>query len=199
VRGEGSPTLMRVFFGVELAEDIKAGVGQLADRVRRRVEQAAPRAAIRWVDPENLHITLWFVGEVKDDRLEALTSATQAQYATEAFRLELSGTGAFPPSGSPRVLWIGLTAGVEHLRSIYAELGRRLAALGLEPERREYSPHLTIARIKDIERRDAASMRGALKMPTDLFATDVRAVTLFRSRLSPKGARYEALLRVPLS
>ena len=190
---------MRVFFGVELADDVKAWAGDLSARLRRRVEKAAPRAVIRWVDPENLHVTLWFVGEVTDDRFEALGAATNATYRTEAFRLELSGTGAFPPSGAPRVLWIGLTAGVEHLRSIYAELGRRLAPLGLEPERREYSPHLTIARIKDVKRRDAVAVRNALTMPTDALATNVIAATLFRSRLSPKGARYEALMRVPLS
>ena len=182
---------MRVFFGVELADEVKAWAGDLAARLRRRVEKAAPRAVIRWVDPENLHITLWFVGEVTDDRLEALTSATHAPYPVEVFRLELSGTGAFPPSGAPGVLWIGLTAGVDHLRSVYAELGRRLAPLGFEPERREYSPHLTIARIKDVQRRDAPAVRNALTMPTDAFATNVSAVTLFRSRLSP--------MRVPLS
>jgi 2'-5' RNA ligase len=96
-------------------------------------------------------------------------------------------------------LWIGLTAGVDHLRSLYAELARRLAPLGLEPERREYSPHLTIARIKDVQRRDALAVRNAVATPMDAFVTGVSAVTLFRSRLSPKGARYEALLRVPLS
>ena len=190
---------MRVFFGIELAEEVKSLAGALTERVRRRVERTAPRAVIRWVDPENLHITLWFIGEVKDERLKALITATQAPYAIGSFRLELSGTGAFPPSGSPRVLWIGLTAGVDPLRSIYAELGRRLAPLGFEPERREYSPHLTIARIKDIHRHDATSMREALETPTTRFGTDIGAVTLFRSQLSPKGAKYEALLRVPLS
>jgi 2'-5' RNA ligase len=190
---------MRIFFGIELPEDVQARAGELAERLRRRVERAAPRATIRWVDPENLHITLWFVGEVADDRLGPLTAATNGPYPIKAFRLELSGAGAFPPSGSPRVLWIGLTAGVEPLRALYAELGLRLVTLGLEPERREYSPHLTIARIKDMNRRDAGPLRAALDMPADRFGADVGAVTLFRSRLSPKGARYEALLRVPLS
>jgi 2'-5' RNA ligase len=190
---------MRVFFGVELADEVKAWAAEVSARLRRRVEKAPPRAVIRWVDPENLHVTLWFVGEVTDERFEALTAATHAPYPTDAFRLGLSGTGAFPPSGAPRVLWIGLTAGVDHLRSLYAELARRLAPLGLEPERREYSPHLTIARIKDVQRRDALAVRNAVATPTDVFVTGVSAVTLFRSRLSPKGARYEALLRVPLS
>ena len=190
---------MRVFFGIELPEGVKAAAGEIATGLRLRIERAAPRAAIRWVDPENLHITLWFIGEAREDRLADLTDATSAPYPIPAFRLELSGVGAFPPTGAPRVVWLGITAGVPQLQALYQELSRRLAPLGFEPERRPYSPHLTIARIKDIQRRDAVTLRQALGRSGGPLTNEVAGVTLFRSQLSPKGARYQALLRVPLS
>jgi 2'-5' RNA ligase len=190
---------MRVFFGIELPEDVKAATGEIAADLRSRVARATPRAAIRWVDPENLHVTLWFIGEVSEERLETLTQATGTPYATPAFRLELSGLATFPPTGSPRVLWVGITAGMPQLQALYAELSLRLSPLGFEPERRPYSPHLTIARIRDIRRRDAVSLRQALDAGHVPLIAEIAAVTLFRSHLSSKGARYQPLVRVPLS
>jgi 2'-5' RNA ligase len=190
---------MRVFFGIELPEDVKAAAGGIASGLRHRVERVAPRAAIRWVDPENLHITLWFIGEAGEERLATVTEATAARYAVAAFPLALSGLGAFPPTGSPRVIWLGIAAGVPQLQALYQDLSRRLAPLGFQSERRPYAPHLTIARIKDIQRRDAVSLRQSLASSDGVLSAEIAQVTLFRSQLSPKGARYEPLLRVPLS
>jgi 2'-5' RNA ligase len=88
---------------------------------------------------------------------------------------------------------------VEPLVALYAELAQRLPALGFDPERRAYSPHLTIARVKEIRAADAAAVRRALSTVRFPAAEgEVQHLTLFRSRLSPKGSQYEALLRVPL-
>jgi RNA 2',3'-cyclic 3'-phosphodiesterase len=190
---------MRVFFGVELPEDVKAAAGAVAGQLQQRVHTKARGASIRWVDPANLHITLWFIGEIDDAALAALTTATNIPFATPRFLLQFGGVGTFPSSSSPRVLWIGLRSGVEPLQSIYAELARRLAPWGYEPERRPYSPHLTIARIKEIRRGDVKAFRTAVDLSIEPFGCEVAAVTMFRSRLSPKGARYEPLLRVPLT
>jgi len=85
------------------------------------------------------------------------------------------------------------------LGSLYGELSTRLPALGFQPEKRAYSPHLTVARFKDVVRSDAAAIRRAVaQTPAEVGACPIGSVTLFRSRLSPKGSQYEPLLRVPL-
>jgi RNA 2',3'-cyclic 3'-phosphodiesterase len=190
---------MRLFIGVELPDAVKKMAADQLDAVRQRVGRAAPSASIRWVEPANLHITLWFIGEVDDTRAAAVRSALEPAFATRRFDLRLEGLGAFPPGGPPRVIWIGVRSGGEPLAALHAELGGRLARLGYEPEARAFSPHLTVARVKEIGGGEAKAVRAVLadhRVALDACAQP--AVTLFRSRTSPKGARYESLLRVPL-
>ena len=190
---------MRLFIGVELPDGVKKMAAEQLDDVMQRVRRAAPSASIRWVEPANLHITLWFIGEVDERRAAALRSAVEPAFVTPRFDLRLEGLGAFPPSGPPRVIWIGVAAGREPLVRLHGEIHDRLVPLGYEPEARAFSPHLTVARVKDIRRGDARAVRGVLAAhPVVLDGFTHPAVTLFRSRTSPKGAQYERLLRVPL-
>ena len=190
---------MRLFFGIELSPELKSVAAKVADTARRAVEKAAPRAPIRWVNPENLHITTWFLGEVDDERGKRLRAMLEAPFTMERFSLRLEGVGTFPPSGRPRVIWIGLSQSVESLVSLYQELAQRLPPIGFEAERRPYTPHLTLARVKEIRAADAAAVRRALSSVRFRSVDgDVEHLTLFRSHLSPKGSQYEALLRVPL-
>ena len=185
---------MRLFIGVELPDDVKARAARIAESLRETLEG---RVTARWIPPENLHITLWFIGEVADDRASAIASAVALPFSTRSFDLDLRGAGAFPPHGTPRVFWIGIGQGQESMQTLYAELARRLQPLGFEPERRAYSAHLTIARVKDCPDR---LVRNLLRdADADAGRCRIDAVTIFRSRLSPKGANYEPLLRVPLS
>jgi RNA 2',3'-cyclic 3'-phosphodiesterase len=191
---------MRLFIGVELDDRVKAAAGDVAERLRQRLQRAAPALVVRWVATENLHITIWFIGEVVDERAAAVEHVLRHPFETRAFDLALAGCGAFPPSGPPRVFWIGVGAGQAAMQSLYSEVGQRLAPLGFEPERRAYTAHLTVARVKDPGRATSRVVRDTLaELPADCGASAVQAVTLFRSRLSPRGAAYEPLLRVPLS
>ena len=189
---------MRLFIGAELPEAVKEMAGQQLDEVQQRIRIAAPSASIRWVEPANLHVTLWFIGEVDETRANALRSSMQPAFATPRFDVKLEGLGAFPPGGPPRVIWIGVAVGREPLVALHGEIRDRLAPLGYEPEARPFSPHLTVARVKDIGP-GAKAVRAVLAdHPVALQAYSQAAVTLFRSRTSPKGAQYESLLRVPL-
>jgi len=191
---------MRLFVGVDLDVRMKAAAGDVAGRLRQRLLRAAPGLVARWVPVDNLHITLWFIGEVPDERAAAIADVLQAPFDTPAFDLRAAGCGAFPPSGPPRVFWIGIAAGQASMQALYREVGARLAPLGFEPERRAYTAHLTIARVKDPGRGTTKAIRESLAaLPADCGECRVEAVTLFRSRLSPRGAAYEPLLRVPLS
>jgi 2'-5' RNA ligase len=190
---------MRLFLGIELVPELKHAAASVAKAAQTAIAKAAPRAPIRWVSPENLHITTWFLGELDDARAGKLRALLEEPLQTARFTLRLDGLGTFPPSGRPRVIWIGLSQGAEPLVAVYQELAKRLPSLGFQPERRAYSPHLTLARVKEIRAADAAAVRRALESlsfpPSD---GEVAHLTLFRSRLSPKGSQYEALLRVPL-
>lgn len=191
---------MRLFVGVELADPVRAAAAEVAERLRPRLQRSRTKVDARWIAPENLHITVWFLGEVTDDRADAIVGALQPAFSTPAFDLHVRGCGAFPPSGAPRVFWLGLTSGVDSLRRIYDEVEDRFAPLGFASEKRAYIPHLTIARVKDVHGASPRQLRETLTaMPADCGSCRVEAVTLFRSRLSPKGASYEPLLRVPLS
>lgn len=190
----------RIFVGVELDPAVAAAAAGAADAFRRELAHAGIRVAARWVPRDNLHITLWFIGEVTDDRARAIQDALAPASAVPAFDVRLAGLGAFRPSGAPRVFWIGLRSGAEEMTALNAEVGARLAPLGCAPERRPYSAHVTIARAKELASRSDASgiRRIARDLAADAGVSHVSAVTLFRSRLSPKGAACEPLLRVPL-
>ena len=189
---------MRLFIGVELPSETRKAIAGAAEACRKRVAGAAPRASVRWVESGNLHVTLWFLGEVRDEAATHLREVLSEPFRTPAFRMSLQGFGTYPPKGSPRVIWIGIAEGREPLVEVYRELGERLPALGFEPEKRAYSPHLTLARVKDIRTADAVALRSALGKDRPVQIFDVPFETLFRSRLSPKGSQNESLFRVPL-
>jgi len=189
---------MRLFIGIELTPTVRASVASVSNRCRSLIDRAAPGAVLRWVDPDNLHITVWFLGEVDEERAATLREVLLEPFRTPAFRVELKGFGAFPPAGSPRVIWMGVK-GHDAPVQVHQELAERLPLLGFEPERRAYSPHLTLARVRELRRVDVAAVRSILGRPVaPVERLEVPAITLFRSRLSPKGSQYEGLLRVPL-
>lgn len=190
---------MRLFIGAELSEAVKDGAMTIAEELRTQFATVAPTAALRWIAPSHLHITLWFLGELDDRRAVALRESLAAPLTTPTFVLHAAGAGMFPRSGPPRALWVGLTDGAASLVAVYHELTARLVRLGFEAERRPYTPHLTIARFKDIDRKDiAAARKVTAQCAGDAGTCRIDAVTVFRSRLWPKGSQYEPLLRVPL-
>ena len=190
---------VRLFIGVELDDAVTAAVAAAALELKARLDTRAPGFSARWIDRANLHITLWFIGEVAEERAVEIGDALRRPFDGAPFALSLMGCGAFPPSGAPRVLWIGTTKGTEAMRELYGRVEQRLTPLGFAAERRPYTPHLTIARVKDPGRAPGRVIREAIAaVPARCGESAVNAVTLFRSRLSPRGAAYEPLLRVLL-
>ena len=188
---------MRIFIGIELNTEVRERAAAIAEALRIQLGQ---RIDARWVPAANLHITLWFIGEVTDDHAQELLTALRPPFHEPSFDIHIAELGAFPPSGAPRVIWLGVQSGGERLVRLHAELAARLRPHGIEPERRAYSAHLTIARVKDVpgDRGDVHLRARFRALPAMAGHCRVAAVTVFRSRLSPKGAAYEPLLRVPL-
>ncbi|MFL5264378.1 MAG: RNA 2',3'-cyclic phosphodiesterase [Anaeromyxobacteraceae bacterium] len=187
----------RLFVALDPPDAVRRRAAALVAELRRKGGRAADE--VRWVAAENVHLTLQFLGAVPDERVAAVTEAVRGAAAQAApLELALSGAGGFPNGRRPRVLWAGLTGDVAALAALVTALGRALAPLGYAPEERPFSPHLTLGRARD--GRGAPGLAVALAQAAELPAAAWRAteVTLFESHLSPKGPRYEALLRAPL-
>ncbi|MCA1563619.1 MAG: RNA 2',3'-cyclic phosphodiesterase [Acidobacteria bacterium] len=155
--------------------------------------------AIRWVPPENLHVTIRFIGNLQAAPAEALAAAFGRAVVAPPFGLAFAGAGAFPASGAPRVIWLGVAEGRDGLVRVHAAVERRLSALGIAPDRRAYSAHLTLARVKPIAGRSRATVREIVRGFTiRTTSCHIEDVTLYRSHVSSSGSQYEALRRCPL-
>jgi 2'-5' RNA ligase len=188
---------LRLFVALELPEPVRRRLGALQAQLR---EAAGARAGeVKWVSPDAVHLTLQFLGAVPEERLPLVNDAVSAAAAGAApIALEARGAGGFPSARRPRVLWAGIGGDLAALGALAAALGERLAPLGYAPEDRPFSPHLTLGRAR--EGRGAPGLAGVLAGVAGWTGPSWRAteVCVFRSHLSPSGARYEALLRAPL-
>jgi 2'-5' RNA ligase len=188
---------LRLFVALEPPDLVRRRVAA----IRKELERAAGRAAaeVKWVAPDNVHLTLQFLGAVPEERLADIQAAVVAAgTAVAPFQLDVQGTGGFPTPRRPRVLWAGVGGELAPLASLVGELGRTLAPLGYPPEERAFSPHLTIGRARDAH--GVPGLAAALTHGADAPAArwPVSEVVLFSSHLSPRGPTYEALLRAPL-
>ena len=191
---------MRLFVAAQPSPAVRDAAARAVAALREQLETAGAGGGLRWVPPGNLHLTVWFLGEVSDARAAAVLEVLGAPLHVAPFDLRLAGFGAFPPSGAPRVLWMGVADGVAQLARAHDEIGERLAPWGFPPEGRAYSAHLTIARVKDPPHgRARATMREVLERTgAEAGTCRIEALQVFRSRTAPSGAVYEPLLRVPL-
>jgi RNA 2',3'-cyclic 3'-phosphodiesterase len=179
---------VRLFVAVEIDERVAEQVMAVSDELRRRIEARAPAARLTWVPRERLHLTLRFIGEVDESRAAQIAGALQPPLEIEPFDMVIDGAGAFPPRGAPRVLWAGIVRGEPELIALERQVTARLLPCGVSPDDRPYRPHLTLARV-----REASGLRttGLFQdLPGVTGASAVRTITLFQSRLSPKGPTY---------
>ena len=187
---------MRLFVAVELGQALSERAAALSRELQRRAADLAPRAKITWIPAERLHLTIRFIGEVDDHRAAAIHDSLAPPLPIAPFEMTLAGAGAFPRRGAPRVLWAGVADGKDRLLALEGEVSARLAPLGLAEEARPYSPHLTLARVREAGGlRTVRLLEGLTAHPVG--ATRVDAITLFQSRLSPKGPTYAPLMHTP--
>lgn len=181
---------MRLFTGLDLPAGVVRNLEGLIGRLR-------PAARIQWSPPANLHVTTKFIGEWPEQRLEELRMALEVVPVAGPLPVRIRGLGFFPNERAPRVFWCGVEA--PGLDSLAAATDAAAARLGIPAENRPFSPHLTLARIK--ERLDLAPLRQAIAaLPSTEFG-DFEAHTyyLYRSRLGPGGSVYTKLAEFPLS
>jgi 2'-5' RNA ligase len=144
-----------------------------------------------------MHITIRFLGEVPDDRADAITRALAGPLATPAFPVALGAPGLFPTRGAPRTFWIALDGDAAGAHRLEAEVSSRLEELGIPREARPFSPHLTLARVREAGGLRGTAVLAGLTVPPHAGGR-VDAITLFESRLSSARPTYTALQRTPL-
>lgn len=181
---------MRTFIAIDLSPEIK-------NRLTAAVKQLKPLATgIKWVAPENYHLTLKFLGEVAEPRVEVIKAVLDELVGKyQKFSLVARGTGSFPPGQSRmRVIWVGLEAGPE-LLSIQAELEEALSRQGFEREERPFSPHLTIGRAREPQKQDRLKAELDRLGQQEFGAMEVKEIELFQSILRPEGPEYRIISR----
>ncbi len=179
-------TRLRLFCAVELPETVKALVGEYIKSLRTQF----PNVRASWERTEKLHLTLKFIGDVEENRLELLRrAATLAAARHAAFQISIAGTGLFPPKRAPRVLWLGICDPDEGLLRLQRDLEKECETEGFQREARTFRPHLTIARLRSPEgARALTDCHTQSSFETQRFT--VSELVIIRSELLPGGSRY---------
>ena len=179
---------LRAFIAVDVEDEaILARIKDLQARL------AATDAVLKLVEPGNIHITLWFLGNITPFMAERIYEGMR-KLSFKPFRVELTGVGAFPRQTRPRVVWIGVGRGSDELRAIYEQLKGILRPFGFRPDPKGFTPHVTVARVK---RHGPELVRTIMECSTEQFGVfEAREVRLKKSVLTPRGPIYSTLYSV---
>jgi 2'-5' RNA ligase len=183
--------LLRSFIAVEAPGEIIAQAGRLIARLK------TAGADVKWVEPQNMHFTMKFLGGVRDRDLGELCLAlAEATKEVKPFEIEVQGAGAFPDASRPRTLWLGVGAGAAEFGQLFEALELRLSDLGYREEGRRFQPHLTLGRVRNSSsgsRELARLLRENAEFNAGPMYVD--EAVLFSSEPGPAGPKYEVLSR----
>lgn len=189
----GTQVGKRLFVAVDVDETTRRDIEHLS-RALRQDSTIQNIGGASWVMKDRMHLTLHFEADADASLERRWLGALADPIPAPPFNLSFRGLGVFPDRGAPRVLWLGIGAGLDQLRAVHAEITRRLAP-GHAP-REAFRPHLTLARFRTHVPRDrVAEIAG---FPAAAGPSPIDRVTLYESRLSPKGPAYAVLAEAPL-
>lgn len=189
---------IRSFIAVELPVELKAVLGKYKDEM-----SPLSREFVKWVSPGGIHVTLKFLGNISPGMIDRITlSIEQACKGVIPFTLETDTLGGFPNLKQPRVLWLGMHGDVDKMKLLQKQIDDRLVDLGFEKEKREFTPHITLARIREKAGSSDRMRFGELiihQRADFKYTIHIDGVNLMQSRLQPSGAVYDQLARVKLN
>ena len=184
---------MRTFIAIALPQEMRDYLACIQAELKKC------QADVKWVQPENIHLTLKFLGERDEKKIERIKEILQETVREKAyFVLHLCNIGAFPKIDFPRVIWVGIDKGDKETKALALELEDKIAKLGIPKEDKPFSSHITIARIRSPANRE--SLVQELKRTPTLEGKEflVTKITLYKSTLTPKGPIYEVLKEASL-
>lgn len=185
---------IRTFIAIEIPENIRSKIADLQSELKKI------GGRVSWVKPENIHITLKFLGQTQEDKINVIASQLKnAVELMQPFEVTVGDVGAFPNFNRPRVLWVGTNTEQQQLSILAKEVDKRMAILGFDREKRRFSGHLTLGRVKDNQ--DVQSLVEKLQLYKEFNAEAfvVNEILLIKSQLSPKGSIYTTLKKVMLA
>ena len=188
-------TTIRSFIAIELSDEARSVLTDLQNRLKAVV----PPKTVRWTAPDNIHLTLHFLGDVALNDVEQVGDIVRVVGSNcQPFTLTLTGLGCFPNSRRPRILWAGIGGKTKPLLALHRNLSEQLNMIGFIPEARAYSPHLTIGRVRNgVPRRHLTQLGEMLDQEKlvigELVALKVNQISLIKSELKPAGAVYTSL------
>jgi 2'-5' RNA ligase len=180
-----------------LAVEIESVVTTAANELIRQMAPVGP--GVRWVEPENMHLTFHFFGEVGETATYEICKAVRGVTRQfDPFGVTFAGTGAFPDDARPRILWTGVTEGREPLCELQGEIDAALRSIGYPTESRQYKPHLTLGRVR--EKIDQPALTASIQewKQHELGQSYVEEVILFSSELRKSGPIYTRIGTSPL-
>lgn len=183
--------MVRSFVALDLAEQVRANIAQA-------ITELTFIPAIRWIAPANFHLTIKFLGEIDESRIDPIGAALDTQLRPfPRFGINAKGLGVFPDLRRPKILWVGFAG--EQLFNLVSRVESALSPLGFTPEDRPFTPHLTIGRWRQFKRPPKNLAAELLKWRDREFGESVidKAI-LYQSVLKPEGATYQSLKIVPL-
>ena len=188
----------RSFIAIELPDELKLELTRLETRLK-----LGKQPWVKWVDPYSVHLTLKFLGGIATDRVGEITRVMEeAVQGMSPFCLKVRELGVFPNLRRVQVVWVGMGGEVDKLGQLQQRLESNLVPLGFAPESRPFTPHLTLARLRDKAPLDERSRFGQLIVGTRFEAAGtikVDAVNLMRSQLTRGGAIYSLINSVRLT
>jgi len=182
---------MRCFIAIELPENIRSALSYIEGKLKKT------NADIRWVKPENIHLTLKFLGNVGDATVKKIIELMEKSCRRyNPFYLEIKGVGMFPDKRYPRVLWVGVIDN-NILKTLQKDIDDSMATIGFEKDKR-FNAHLTLGRFRSSKGKDAI-LDAIRELEGDICGTiEVKSISLMESILHPEGARYTKITEVPL-
>lgn len=187
---------IRSFIAIELPNRLRLELGQLEAQLK-----LGKQPWVKWVNPDSIHLTLKFLGNIASDRTGEITKAMEAAaQGIPSFHLEVKDLGVFPNLKRVQVVWVGVSGEVDKLGEFQQRLESNLAHLGFAPESRPFTPHLTLARLRNQASLDERQRFGQLIAETrfDAGSIKVDAINLMRSQLTREGAIYSRISSVRL-
>ena len=179
---------LRTFIAVELSMDVR-GLAKTAIR-----KLSAADADVRWVEPENMHLTMKFLGDIDPlDTLEVCQAVEAAVAPIPPFDVLFGGVGAFPAADRPRTLWLGVTDGLEELTELHQAIEQAMADCGYPPEARRFHPHLTFGRVRGGRNISELSELVTSLADSGSGSTDIDEVVVMSSELTRQGPIYTPL------
>lgn len=182
---------MRLFVALEIPASVRENLAALLQELRTVASQAADRRP-RWVRPENLHVTLKFIGEAAPPKVEGIRGSLAAVRAPDAVEMAFRGLGFFPNDRRPRVFWAGIDA-PENLSKLAVDVDNALVAQGFPRETRAFAPHLTLARFEPPGLHEKLRTAIAREAARDFGSFRAREFHLIESKTRPSGAEYTVL------